>query len=87
MSLGALAELGLKRAACLEERAKDRQRCGQGGVLLSPTLDKANEPIDTLAEAAKFSGLSRATVAKAKKTYESDNEELKEKVRSGGWRG
>jgi len=81
---GAWAELGLKRSALLEEQAKANQRARKGDQpgASSQTLDNL-QPIDTLTEAAKYSGVSRATVAKAKKVYDSDNEELKQKVRTG----
>lgn len=85
LSAGAWAELGLKRASLKEAQAKANKATFTGNQYTtgeSLKLD-SDQKIDTLSEAAKYSGLSRATVAKAKKVYESDNEELKQAVRTG----
>ncbi|WP_319477004.1 MULTISPECIES: hypothetical protein [Marispirochaeta] len=69
----------------LEEKARENQIAGlkQGNDKpVSPTLDK-RESIDTLQSAADYSGLSRATIAKAKKVFTEAPDELKEEVRTG----
>ncbi|AUN22539.1 hypothetical protein RSJ21_13700 [Clostridium botulinum] len=54
--------------------AKENQRCGQGGVLLSTTLDEAN--IRTDESVANDLDMGKTTYRKAKYIYENGNNEL-----------
>jgi len=76
------AELALKLEPLIAAKAKERQRCGQGGVLLSATLPEA-KPIDTRAEVAKVAGIGERNIAKAKVIQEKAPEEVKERLRTG----
>ncbi len=65
--------LGIKLDALKKKivaRAKERQRGGQGGVLLLPTLAEAK--IDTRKEIAKIAGVSEGTISKVE-TIEQKN--------------
>ena len=74
------AELALKFKPQIEKQARERQRGGQGGVLLCQTSDKA---IDTKKELAKTAGISHDTMHKAEFLSKHADEETKEKLRQG----
>lgn len=80
-----LAELGLKKAALLEQRARENQLSGLKKGDSTPVNQKSDkrETVDTLKEAADFAGVSRDTVSKVKKVLSSDDEEVKEDMRTG----
>jgi ParB family chromosome partitioning protein len=84
-------DLGFKRAELLKPKAEANKasaarkaRAAKAGneSLLSQESD-TTEPVDTLQQAADYAGVSRDTAAKYKKVNESDNKEVKEKVRTG----
>lgn len=60
------ARLALRLKPVIAERAKENQRGGQGGVLLSQKSVEAN-PIDTQKEIATVAGVSHDTIAKVEK--------------------
>ena len=77
-------EVAEKYRSAIEVKAKEKQQCGQGGILLLTKSTKANlEPINTRQELAKIAGVSEDTYNKGKKILDSDNEEIKEKLRKG----
>lgn len=57
------ARLALRLKPVIAEKAKDRQKCGQGGVLLSQNSVEAKS-VDTQKEIAKVAGVSHDTIAK-----------------------
>ena len=63
-------------------KAKEKQKGGQGGVLLSPTLAEA-KPIDTRQEISKVAAVSHGTLDKVKKIQEKAPEEIKAKLSTG----
>jgi len=90
LSKEALLELGFKRAELLKPKAEENLREGGriGGEGGKPcrNSDKALppiEPVDILKEAATYAGVNRDTASKFKKVMDSDNDEIKEKVRTG----
>lgn len=76
------AELALQAEPLIAARAKERQSCGQGGVLLSANLPEA-KPIDTRDELSTISGVSARNISKVKNILESGSEDLVSQVRSG----
>jgi len=54
----------------LRAKAKEKQACGQGGVLL-PQISAEAKPTETRKELAKIAGVSHDTVSKAKAVLES----------------
>jgi hypothetical protein len=74
------AELALKFKPQIEKQARERQRGGQGGVLLCQVSDKA---IDTKKELAAIAGISHDTIHKAEFLDKHADEETKEKLRQG----
>ncbi|SFE85217.1 hypothetical protein [Nitrosomonas sp. Nm166] len=58
------AELALQAEPLIATKAKERQSCGQGGVLLSANLPEANTPIDTRDELSAMSGVSAKNISK-----------------------
>ena len=76
------ARLALRLKPVIAERAKENQRGGQGGVLLSQKSVEA-KPIDTQKEIAAAAGVSHDTIAKVEKIEASASEETKEALRRG----
>jgi hypothetical protein len=76
------AEIALKLKDAIAAKAKERQRGGQGGVLLCPILDKAN-PVDTKKELAAVADVSHGTLAKVEYIVKHADEETKDKLRHG----
>ena len=74
------AELARKFKPQIEKQARERQRGGQGGVLLCQASDKA---IDTKKELAALAGISHDTMHKAEFLSDHADEETKEKLRQG----
>jgi len=74
------AELAQKFKPQIEKQARERQRGGQGGVLLCQVSDKA---IDTKKELAALAGISHDTMHKAEFLSKHADEETKEKLRLG----
>lgn len=60
------ARLALRLKPIIAERAKENQRGGQGGVLLSQKSVEA-KPVDTQKEIAKAAGVSHDTIAKVER--------------------
>ena len=76
------SELALKLKDVIAARAKERQKGGQGGILLCPTLDKANS-VDTKKELAELAEVSHGTLAKVEYISERADDETKAKLRKG----
>ena len=74
--------LALELEEVFSKKAKEKQKGGQGGVLLSPTLAEAN-PIDTRQELSKVANVSHGTLDKVKKIQEKAPEEVKAKLATG----
>ena len=74
--------LALKLKPVIAERAKERQKGGQGGVLLSQKSDEAKE-ISTKKELAKVAGVSHDTIHKVEKIEAEATPQVKQAVRSG----
>jgi transcriptional regulator with XRE-family HTH domain len=73
-------ELALKFKDVIAAKAKERQRCGQGGILLGEILPQANKTRQELAEKAD---VSERTLDKIEYISEHADEETKEKLRRG----
>jgi N6-adenosine-specific RNA methylase IME4 len=73
-------ELALLAKPLIEERAREKQKGGQGGVLLSQNSDEAIRTDDALAREA---GVSRDTVRKVERIKETASPELMAAVRAG----
>ena len=77
-------EIAEKYRSAIETKARENQQGGQGGVLLLTKSSKANsEPVNTRQELARIAGVSEDTYSKGKKILESDNEEIKDRLRNG----
>jgi hypothetical protein len=76
------ALLALKVEPLIAEKAKERQKGGQGGVLLSQKSDEAKE-ISTKKELAKIAGVSHDTIHKIKKIEAEATPHIKELLYSG----
>ena len=74
------AELALKLKDVVAAKAKERQRGGQGGILLPSTLTEAKE---TRQELAQLAGVSSGNITKAEFISEHADEETKAKLRRG----
>lgn len=74
--------LALKVKPMIAKRAKERQRCGQGGVLLNQKSDEASE-VNTTKELAKIAGVSHDTIHKVEVIQNSGDKKLIEDVRNG----
>lgn len=72
-------ELSDKLRPILERRARERQRCGPGGLL----LQNSGKAVHVDSELAKASGLSRDTIAKGRVLIERAPEPLKRELRAG----
>lgn len=70
------AKLAIELKGLFSAKAKERQKGGQGGVLLSAILPEAS--IDTRAELAKISGTSEGTIAKVERIQRDATPEVKE---------
>lgn len=76
------ARLALRLKPVIAEKAKENQRGGQGGVLLSQKSVEA-KPVDTQKEIAKAAGVSHDTIAKVEKIERQAAPEVKEQLRKG----
>ena len=76
------ARLALRLKPVIAERAKENQRGGQGGVLLSQKSVEA-KPVDTQREIARAAGVSHDTIAKVEKIEAVATPEVKEQLRKG----
>ena len=74
------ALLALKYKPIFEKKARERQKCGQGGLLLNQNSDEAN----TNKELGKMVGLSHDTIWKVEKIEEKCSDEIKYKIRNSG---
>ncbi len=74
------AELALKLKDVIMAKAKERQRGGQGGVLLPQNSAEGKE---TRQELAEISSVSHDTVSRAEYIASHADEETKQKLRSG----
>lgn len=80
LTTGQRAALALDLLPHLEDEARERQKGGQGGVLLSPETDEAKGRADE--KAAELVGVGRSTVATAK-AIQKREPELVNRLRSG----
>ena len=74
--------LVLKLKPLIAKKAKENQRGGQGGVLLSQKSAEA-KPIDTRKELASIAGVSHDTIHKVETIENSGNELVRQQVKSG----
>lgn len=74
--------LALRLKPVIAERAKERKKGGQGGVLLSQKSDKANH-VNTDKELGKIAGVSHDTIHKVETIENSGNEAIKRQVQAG----
>jgi len=72
-------EIALQFKSAIEKQAKERQRGGQGGVLL---CTKPNQAIDTKTELGKIAGVGRDTMHKAEYLHEHADDETKQRLRN-----
>lgn len=77
------SRLVLRLKDLIAERAKERQRGGQGGVLLHQNSDEANEPVNTKNELASTAGVSHDTIHKVEVIEREAPEPIKQKARAG----
>lgn len=75
------AELALQAEPLIAAKAKERQGCGQGGVLLSANLPEAKS-IDTRDELATMANVSARNISKVKHIIETGSTELIDQVRT-----
>lgn len=75
------AKLALRLKPVIAEKAKEQQRGGQGGVLLSQKSVEAK--VDTQKELAKTAGVSHDTIAKVEKIEEKATPEIKQQLSKG----
>ncbi|MCL2120471.1 MAG: LacI family DNA-binding transcriptional regulator [Planctomycetaceae bacterium] len=75
-------ELALRFKPQVEKQARERQRGGQGGVLLKQNSAEAKER-NTRDEIAKLAGVSTDTVSRVEFLDKHADEETKEKLRQG----
>ena len=71
-----------KNRPIIEKKAKENQACGQGGVLLLTNSTKAKESVNTRDKLAKIAGVGQDTYCKGKRILDSDNEEIKDKLKN-----
>ena len=71
-----------KTIPIIEKKAKENQACGQGGVLLLTNSTKAKESVNTRDKLAKIAGVGQDTYYKGKRILDSDNEEIKDKLKN-----
>jgi len=76
------ARLALRLKPVIAEKAKENQRGGQGGVLLSQKSVEA-KPVDTQKELAKAAGVSHDTISKVEKIEQHAAPAIKEQLRKG----
>jgi len=74
--------LALELEEVFSLKAKEKQKGGQGGVLLKQNSAEA-KPIETRKELSKVASVSHDTIAKVKKIQEKAPEEVKAKLRTG----
>ena len=74
--------LALELEDVFSNKAKEKQKGGQGGVLLKQNSAEA-KPIETRKELSKVASVSHDTIAKVKKIQEKAPEEVKAKLRTG----
>jgi N6-adenosine-specific RNA methylase IME4 len=74
--------LALELEDVFKEKAKERQKGGQGGILLSQKSDEANE-VSTKKELAKVANVSHDTISKVKHIEAKATPEVKQKLSTG----
>jgi hypothetical protein len=74
------SELALKFKEIIATKLKERQRCGQGGILLPQILAEAKE---TRQELADMAGVSHTTLDKVEYISKHADDETKSKLRRG----
>ncbi len=74
------AELALQAEPLIAARAKERQACGQGGILLPVNLPEATRG-ETRDELSTMSGVSARNISKVKNILASGHEDLVNEVR------
>jgi ParB-like chromosome segregation protein Spo0J len=74
------SELALKFKDIVAAKAKERQRCGQGGILLP---SKSAEAKETRQELAEMAGVAPSTLGQVKYITEHADDTTKEKLRRG----
>ena len=74
--------LALQLEDVFKAKAKEKQKGGQGGVLLKQKSAEA-KPIETRKELSKVAAVSHDTIAKVKKIQEKAPEEIKAKLSTG----
>ena len=74
------AELALKLKDVIAAKAKERQRCGQGGILLPPISAEAKE---TRQELAQIANVAPSTLGQVQYISDHADEETKDKLRRG----
>jgi hypothetical protein len=74
------SELALQFKEVIATKAKERQRCGQGGILLP---SKSAEAKETRQELAKMAGVAASTLGQVEYISEHADEETKSKLRRG----
>jgi len=74
--------LALQLEDVFKAKAKEKQKGGQGGVLLKQKSAEA-KPIETRKELSKVAAVSHDTIAKVKKIQEKAPEEIKAKLATG----
>ena len=74
-------ELAARLEECLRAKAKERQRCGQGGTLLVQNSAQATGKVRD--ELATVAGVSHDTMGRGLKLVKTAPEEVKAKLRAG----
>jgi N6-adenosine-specific RNA methylase IME4 len=75
--------LALELESVFSERAKEKQKGGQGGILLSQKSDEAKQEVSTKKELAKVANVSHDTIAKVKKIEAVATPEVKAQLSTG----
>ena len=76
-------EIALQFKSAIEKQAKERQRCGQGGILLKQNSADATKECNTRDELAKLAGVSKDTVSRVEYLDKYADDETKERLRNG----
>jgi hypothetical protein len=76
-------EIALKFKPRLETKANERQRCGQGGVLLRRNSAEATQACNTRNEIAKLADVSKDTVSRVEYISNHADDETKQRLRNG----
>lgn len=80
------SELALRLKPIIKAKAKERQKCGQGGILLKQKSAEANKVSGNQSrdELAKIAGVSHDTIEKVECIKKKGTEEQIQRARSGG---